>query len=185
MPFKLIIEPTTTPVSLSEAKVQCKVEADDTSEDAFILDCIQAAVDTVQSEKDCQLMTATWDMYLDCWRAMITIKKQPVQSITAIYYIDKDGNEVELDSSLYSVDTVSAFARLQFFTTMNYPSLQDNRLNAIRIRFVAGYANSDSVPFRIKRFILACVREFYDKRDASFKMTKHTEGLLTNLSYEV
>lgn len=185
MPYELITAPVTTPVSLSEAKVQCKVESADTAEDAFILECIEAATNLIESEKDCQLMAATWDAFFDCWGDVTKIRKQPVQSVASIKYFDSDGVEQTLATSNYSVDTKSNFARIGFKDTFNPPTLESGRLNAITVRFVAGYADSDSVPSRIKQKILVLVRNFFDKRDGDFKVTKFIDSLTDNLSYEV
>lgn len=185
MSFKLITAPTTTPISLSEAKGQCRVESSFTDDDAMIMTYIQSATSYVERLCNSNLMTATWDMYLDCWEREISIKKHPVQSITSVKYFDSNGDEQTLSSSLYSVDVVSDYARILFNNSMSFPSLENYKLNAITIRFVAGFASSTEVPYEVKNFLLAYVRQMYDRQDMSVEPSRFVMSLLDALPFSV
>jgi uncharacterized phiE125 gp8 family phage protein len=90
-----------------------------------------------------------------------------VESIT---YLDAEGNSVELSESGYSVDN----ARQPGFVVPGadgWPQTGDY-INAVRIRFVSGYAPEGSppdyregVPQAIKQAILLLVGHWYENRE--------------------
>lgn len=185
MRFNLVTSAAITPVSIEEAKVQCGLESAFTDHDSLISTYIQAITDKIERTYNTKLMTSTWDMYCDNWQRVIKIHKYPVQSITSIHYIDKDGDEQTLSSDLYSTDTFSEYARVLFKADSSYPQLEDYALNRIRIRFIAGFESTLDVPSEVKMYILSAVRAMYDRRDMSVKSTVFIDGLLDSLPFSV
>ena len=107
MPLQRLTEPTVEPITLAEAKAQCKVEFSD--DDELITALIAAARDYAENRIERSLCTQTWMLTLDSFpgpslmgvpfgraysipRHAIVLERPPVQSITSMTYIGMDGN---------------------------------------------------------------------------------------------
>jgi uncharacterized phiE125 gp8 family phage protein len=92
--------------------------------------------------------------------------------VTSIKYDDSGGVETTLATTEYEVDTVSQPGWVVPITT-GWPTAIWEGINAVRIRFVAGYdPGTDSpidlaanVPQSIKAAILLHVGQLYDQRE--------------------
>src|SRR5512139_2020471 len=104
MGVKLITAPTSEPVTLAEAKAQCRVDI--STDDVLIGNLITAAREYCELHDWRVYMPQTWELYLDDWPKTqnIEIPKPPLQSVTSFKYIDEDGVETTLDSGQYFVD---------------------------------------------------------------------------------
>ena len=78
-------------------------------------------------------------------------------------YVDENGSEQTLSSSLYSLDKESEPARLNPVYGESWKTTQTQN-NAVTIEFTAGYADADSVPGAIKAAILLLVGFLYENR---------------------
>ena len=161
--YKLITASASEPITLEEAKNHIKVEDKITEDDTLIERLITGVRRSVEIELRRQLMPATWELYLDEFEDEILLEKSPITSITHIKYYDSDGNLQTLDSSYYQLDAMSEPARLVEAYGYSYPTTRD-MLNAVIIRFVAGYTDAASVPEDIKLAMLLCISYFYDNR---------------------
>jgi len=63
---KLVTAPAFEPVSLADAKAQCRVDVAD--DDALISGLVTAARQYVESETGMALITQTWDVFADEFR---------------------------------------------------------------------------------------------------------------------
>ncbi|MEY3740425.1 MAG: hypothetical protein RLZZ192_1101, partial [Pseudomonadota bacterium] len=103
MPLQLVTPPIDEPVTLAEAKLHLRVDFDE--DDALILALISAARQAAQTITGRQFITARWKMVLDRFAGQegmacssesnfslpnhaILLFKCPVQTITAIQYLD-------------------------------------------------------------------------------------------------
>lgn len=155
--------PTAEPVSLDEAKAHLRIEHD--AEDSFIGSLLAAAREEVETYLNRQLMTATWDLYLDyfpCGRVLL-LPKNPVQSVTSITYTDTAGNAQTFSSASYSSDVYSEPARIVLKDTYSWPSVLSVP-NVVKVRFVAGYTSALLVPGKIKAALLLMLERLW-KRD--------------------
>lgn len=103
------------------------------------------------------LITQTIDLYLDCFDEW-EIKLPPLQSVSAITYVDNDGATQTIDSTDYLVDAVSVPARITPAYGKVWPVARYQN-NAIKIRFIAGYGSASAVPKIIKNWILNRIEE--------------------------
>lgn len=152
-------------VSTENVKEFARIEH--TAEDTLIEELIKAAEDLVQRATDIQLLTATYDMTLDRWPVVndpIAIPFDPVTSITHIKYIDPDGVEQTLASSVYGLDLGVKPAEIYLEHNEEWPDLRDER-NAITVRFVAGYANAAAVPDLLKTAVKITVTYWLENRE--------------------
>lgn len=166
MGVKLITAPTSEPVTLAEAKAQCRVDID--TDDALIGNLITAAREWCELHDWRVYMPQTWELYLDAWPQSqnIEIPKPPLQSVTSFKYTDEDDVEATLDSGQYFVDAVSDPGWLILKSANSWPAVTLRDANGIVIRFVAGYAGASDVPMRVKQAILLLVGHWYENRES-------------------
>ena len=171
MALRLITAPAAEPVTLTEAKAHLRV--DHTDEDALISALISAARTYCEQFTARAFVSQTWELVIDEFpTSEIMIPLPPLQSVESIKYDDSDGNEQTLGALDYDVDTVSQPGWVVPVTT-GWPTSTWDGINAVRIRFVAGYdPGTDSpidlaanVPQSIKAAILLHVGQFYDQRE--------------------
>jgi uncharacterized phiE125 gp8 family phage protein len=157
MGYQLIVPPAVYPVTLAEAKAQCRVDHDD--EDAFIQRLIAAATGHFDARSGVLgrcLISQTWEMVLDEFPAgALELPLGPVQSVVSVEYDDPSGVAQTVAASTYTVDT----------TSLSAPTL-DN-INAVRVRFVSGYGSTPAaVPDAIRHAILMLIGHWYENREA-------------------
>ena len=137
MTTKLITSPAAAPVSLQEAKAHLRV--DNTADDALILAMVAAATSDAEHRLGRALVQQTWEQVQDGFDDDIDLPNPPLVSVTSLKYIDTDGTEQTLSTSLYSVDGDSEPARILPAYGASWPGTRSVP-SAVRARYVAGYA---------------------------------------------
>ncbi len=164
--YKQTVAPTSEPITLAEAKAQLRVESDFTDDDTWINTAITVVREQVEALTNRALMPQTFELAIDGFSDEIQIPKPPFSSLTSIKYYDEDNVLQTLASSYYLVNDFSEPAIIARKTDQTYPGTYD-RLDAVRIVFVAGYADASSVPTSIKQAMLMLLTDLYDNRSAS------------------
>lgn len=163
MTTRLITAPTTEPVTLAEAKLDLRIDTAD--EDTLISSLITAAREQCEHILGRSIMTQTWEKVLDSFpsdNGAIELLYPQIASITSIKYIDANtANETILVNIQYSLDKDSEPGWVMPAYGILWPDTL-GVANAVRIRFVAGYADAASVPASIKNWILLAVRHMHD-----------------------
>lgn len=176
MAFRLITAGTGAAITLAEAKAHCRV--DTTAEDALLEGLISAATTYVEQYTSLALSEQTWELVTGQWKSEYLLKA-PVRSVTSIKYVDEDGAEQTVSSSLYTLDdTTNRVLMLEDFTE---PALRGEDSD-ITIRFVTGLV---TVPQPIKLAILLLIALWYDNRAAAsdramMPMPHAVDALLAN-----
>lgn len=165
MALKLITPPAPI-VTTAEIKKHVRAEYF-TDDDAYLEACIAAATDHIDG-KDGWLGRAlgaqTWDLVLDKFPSDgIRIPLPPLQSVTYLRYISSDtGLEVTLtENTDYLVDTYSEPGWIMPGDN-GWPAVMDT-VNAVRVRFVAGYTG---LPPAIKHAIMLLAAHYYENRES-------------------
>lgn len=165
MGLRLITPPAAEPVSLAEAKADLRIEH--TDDDARLTRLIKEARESIDGPKTWfvrSLMPQTWELSLDAYpRSEILLPTAPVQSITSIKYDDADGVEQTVSEDDYYLDNTGEPSWVLPITNWAAGTLA--AVNAVRVRFVAGYADADGVPGPIKAAIRLKVQDAYDGTD--------------------
>jgi uncharacterized phiE125 gp8 family phage protein len=166
MALKLITPPSTYPVTLAEAKLHCRVDIAD--DDALITAFITAATETAEQKTGRAIMSQTWELTLDAFPDTLELTRVPVQSITSVKYYDTAGVQQTVSNTLYALDATDdfGFAHISPVYAGVWPTTRD-QINAVAVRYVAGYADAASVPQSIKNWILLMVSTMYEPRDRS------------------
>lgn len=165
--------PTSEPITLIEARQQCKI--DDTTDDGLIAGYILAAREFVENSTHLRLVTQTLDYTVDFnWpsvrvgsycRTRIELPVQPVASITSVSYVDSAGATQTLTvTSQYVAYLKGPVAYIEPAYGVSWPSVRWQP-EAITVRFVAGWANSDC-PHTIMQALRMLVRHYDANREA-------------------
>lgn len=157
--YAVITEPTVEPITLAEAKTHLRVN--NSLENDLITALIVAARQWVEGYTMRPLMTQTLQANYDYLTTTeILLNKFPIQSITSVKYIDLSGTEQTIDSSTYTTDLISPIGRIKL---ASIPSSKTT-LNAIKIRFVAGYTSAELVPKTYKSAMYLLIAHLYENR---------------------
>lgn len=165
MIIKVITPPASEPVTLSEAKAQCRVDI--STDDTLITSYISAARRLCERINWRAFMTQTLEVWFDAWPSTDSIRlpRPPLQSVTYIKYYDEDSVVATLSSSTYFVDTISERGRIVLNTDQSWPSVTLRPANGVVVRYVAGWASAADVPETIKQAILLVVGHWYENRE--------------------
>ena len=164
MSLKIVTPPTAEPVTLLEAKDHLRVDGPD--DDALISVLITAARKWAEEYTGRQFVTATWDWFIDGFCLSFSVPIPPLQSVTSIKYLDTAGAEQTLDAETYRVDAVSEPGRIALDYGKSWPSTY-SVINAVTVRFVAGYGAAAAVPEPIRQAMLILIGELYEQRQES------------------
>lgn len=161
MALKLITPATLLAVSLAEAKLACRFDPTDLDDDitAMISDATRLA-----EHELCQcVMPQTFELTLDAFPAAAELTRVPVASITSIKYVDSTGVLTTLDPAAYALDNADAHGLAYVVPAYgtSWPATRD-QINAVAVRYVAGYPDAASVPSQIKRQIKIFVAMLLD-----------------------
>ena len=174
MALKLITAASALAVSLDEAKLHIKVTAAD--EDALITAFIPAATEAAEQLTGRAIMPQTWELTLDAFPDAFELTRTPVASVTSIIYADSTGAPQTLSSALYTLDAAHDYGHAYVVPVYGstWPATRD-QINAVALRYVAGYANAAAVPESIKAWIKLMVGALYENRQ--LEGTKQTYSL--------
>ena len=180
MGLKVITPPTTEPVTLTEAKQYLRV--DGTADDALITSLIKQAREWCEDYQGKRYITQTLELVLDAFPNVdIEFKAcSPVQSITTIKYTDKDNVETTLAATEYILDNDSFVNKTVLGYNKQWPTATLKPVNAVRIRFVAGYGVAAAVPESVKWAMALHMRLLYDdyKPEEREKIERARDALL-------
>lgn len=162
MALIVITPPATEPVSVAEAKASPSFRVAGTTDDADIAILIKAAREMAEAITRRALITQTLELVLDAFPSGgIELFCPPIASVTSIKYVDVDGVEQTLSASLYSLDSDTEPGMVAPAYGESWPETLD-QINAVRVRYVAGYGGAESVPAAIRTWIKMRAGTLYD-----------------------
>ena len=164
MALKLITAATTFPITLADAKLHCRVDAND--DDTLINALITAATELAEQKTGRALMAQTWELTMDAFPEAFELTRVPVQSVTSLKYADTNGVEQTMSNALYTLDTADDHGFVYVVPAYNtdWPASRA-QINAVALRYVAGYASAAAVPESIKQWIRLMVSTMYENRE--------------------
>lgn len=165
----LLVAPDKTPVTLSELKDWCDVEHDD--DDRMLARLLLSATTHTESVIQQSLVRRKLRQYFDDFNCL-KLQLGPVQNIDQIQYIDGDGANQTVSTSIYEKDPQKDEVNLAFGQT--WPSHR-NQKNAVWVDYWAGYFDesespvkiTDTIPDDIKTAIMMLARHNYDNPSSS------------------
>ena len=177
-----VVAPTAEPVTLPEMRLHLKIDSDVTDDNDLISGLIVAARKHAEMFTRRAFVTQTWDLFLDDFPGsfnsvhsvithttlasdMITVPKPPLASVTTITYVDTDGvTQTLVENTDFVIDTNSEPGRIIPEFNKFWPSTR-SVMNAVKVRFVAGYGDETTVPDDIKAAIKVMVGGWYNVRE--------------------
>jgi len=159
------VQPSTEPVSTSDVAANAYI-VDDTSDYVYLAEQIIPAARQMVERLACRsLITQTRKQIYDCMPSWFSLRYGPVQSVTAITYVDSNEATQTLASALYDVDTSRVPGRIMMGYGDNWP-LSLHKTNAVNVTYVTGYgATAASVPIIYRRAIIVLCTHWYNNRD--------------------
>lgn len=170
MKYRVTEQPAVEPITLDEARTHLRVTPYGSPlahpDDDYISALIPVARTFCEQYLQRALATQTIKVSLDSFKDDIELPGQPIQSIESITYIDRDGAEQTLATSVYELDEFDGTVRLKF--DQDWPSTRD-QANAVTITAIAGYTVGESpdtypIPASIKAAMLLILGNLYENR---------------------
>jgi len=161
---KLVLKtaPTSTVISLSEAKAFLRIDSDYDDDNTYITSLINVATQVVEEFTRRRLMTQTYNIFYDEFPPYIDLQVGDVASVTHIKYYDADNTLQTLAASNYDVDTKVRPGRIYESEDGDFPNTYE-RPNAVEVEFIVGGTASD-VPAPIIQSIYIIVGRYYENR---------------------
>ena len=168
-PYRSLIRhtaPAVHPVTLAEAKVQCRVDVSD--DDAYISSLIGMATEYVENVLDVSLVSQTLEARYDCFPLWeIILPRPPMASGTVtVMYRDEAGQmqTITSASSAFQTDHYATPGRIYPNYEGVWPAVRGDE-NSVIVRWPAGYgASGANCPSTVKGLILLLVAHWYEMR---------------------
>ena len=169
MTIRVVTQPVDEPVSLAEAKAQCRVELSFSDDDALLMRQIRAARRWAEGYLHRPIITQTRELLLDGFPCgPIVLIDSPITQLVSLVYVDANGGEQAVTDP--QADLYSDPARIAPAYGTSWPTAR-GVLNAVRVRYVAGYGSAAEVHDDIKSAILLVVADLYAHREDSIDGT--------------
>lgn len=175
--------PGSLPVSLADMKTWLKVTG--TSEDAVITALIESATLTGERITKRDFINKQYKTFRDIFSdlpayypnygalvpgfnrfsssAEIELRKSKLQTVNSVEYL-KDSVFTPVASTVFYATEEFDFSRLVLFPDQAWPTDIDNRRQAVKIEFVAGYGDAGNVPSDLKTAIKKHVANAFTNR---------------------
>lgn len=163
------------PIELDDLKMHIGITGTD-EDDYLSSSIIPSARASAENDLDLALITQTREWVWDGGfpkTGQLRFPVSPLQSVTAVKYIDTDGVTQTWADTNYHVETRGQFGRLWLADGISWPTdIQPSRPGVAWIEFVAGYgANPDDVPANIRNMTMMMAAHIYGHRDPTITGT--------------
>lgn len=158
------VAPTVEPVTLAQAKMQCRYT--DTDEDEYITTILMpSARQAAETITNRQFNTATWELRTTEFPTTFHLPYPPLQSVTSIKYHDTAGVEQTLAASVYRYDIYPARGQIELAYGQTWPTVRAQSAS-ITVTFKAGYGDTaDDVPRELRQGILFLIAHWFANRE--------------------
>ncbi len=161
--MKLILEPSSEPLTVAEAKLFLRVS--DSVDDDLIASLVTAARQHAEDYTRRALVAQTWAKSYDGFPEYFVLPKAPLISVSSIKYLDENGDEQTLASDqyrLYQPTTDPAHITPEYGGS--WPLTQIVR-DSVTCEFIAGYVDAEDVPADVKTAMKFFIGHMYDNRE--------------------
>lgn len=164
MGLTLKTAPANEPVSGTDARSHCRIDASD--DDELLSGLITSARMQAEHITGRALITQKWELTLDefpDWE--IKLPYGPLQTVQTVTYLDTDGVRQTLASTEYQVVISELVGKVQPAYSKSWPSCR-SQPDSIAVNYTCGHGVVKDVPQAIKQWILMAVATMYDQRGA-------------------
>lgn len=163
--------PSDTPVSLDEAKSQCRIVPSDTTHDALLTRLIHESTRSIETLTGGKLAEQSVRLELDGFpKGKVDLGVYPVNSITSVVYDDGDNVETAM---ILGTDYWQSLSGLYPFIcpVTTWPATKYGKPASVRITMSVGYYTGSPVtsaaPDDLKHAVLIRVKEYFDNAGES------------------
>ena len=162
--YDVSVAPVNLPISLALLKTHLRLDSTDTSQDTYLTLIIETVRDFAEKYTKRTMINTTYVTYRDFFVPLIYLRRSQFQSLTSFEYL-VDDVLTAVDSSLYYVTAEKDYSKIALTDGSSYPSDIDDKLQAVKIVFVAGFGADDtSVPSDLKIAMLNHAATMYENR---------------------
>jgi len=142
----VVTPPDGHPLALGDAKLQLRIDAGDTDQDAQINRLIGAAHRHVENALGYPILRQTRETHYRGFPCgTLKLDGGASTEVTAITYFDDAGAEQTLASADYILDAVARRPEIWRPANVSWPSVP-RRPGAVKVTWIAGWASADDVP---------------------------------------
>lgn len=175
---RVIVEPPVEPLTLTEVKLNRRVEHD--LDDDLLTLLIVAARRYVEQWCQISMVTQTREAGYDSFSNTFWLPYGPIQEVISLEYTATDGVATPITD--YQADLYGAIPQLVPAFNMNWPVTVGASVNVATVRYVAGYTPvagsptdyTSSVPQDLKTAMHLLIGNWYENREASITGTINT-----------
>ncbi|WFU88983.1 head-tail connector protein [Rhizobium sp. CC1099] len=149
---------TSEPVTAADAKRRLRVDFSDDDADIDLM--IASARDHAEKYCNVRFASQTVEMKCDGWCDMVRLPVAPVQAVTSIKYIDTDGVEQTLATTVYETRADGLEASIVTKYGQQWPPIRPG--SRIAVTADAGY---EAAPAAVKHAILLFIADAYEVRE--------------------
>lgn len=153
-----------TALTIEEVRLHCRLDADDITQDVPLQGYMRSAEEAARKIADRTCLEGPWIQYMDAFPSEIVLQNSPCVSVTSIKYIDQNGTEQTLSSSLYTTDLISEPARINP-SYGNFWPVTRCQTNVVYVQYVAGYADATTVPPDMKTGMAHLIAHWFENRE--------------------
>lgn len=166
-----VTRPTDTPVSLDEAKEQCRIVSSDTGHDTLLLRLIDEATRSIETLTGVRLASQSVKLTLDGFpEGDIDLGVYPVNSITSVKYDDGDNVETTMVLGTDYWESLSGMYP-KLCPVTSWPATKYGKPESVRIVMDVGYYTGSPVtsaaPDDLRHAVLMRVKEYFDNSGES------------------
>jgi uncharacterized phiE125 gp8 family phage protein len=163
----MITAPAAEPVTLNDVKDYLRIDADSEDFDSILTGLIIAAREYCETFQNRVYITQTWEQSFDSFPDLpLKFPKAPLQSVESIKFIDENNVESTWGATNYIVDSDSEPGRLALSANGSWPSVNLRPINAVKIRFIAGYGEAEAVPEKMKLAMKMLIAHWFENPEA-------------------
>ncbi len=180
----LVTPPAVELLTVDEVKKYLRLQAGETSEDAYLTSLIVAAREYCENFQNRAYITQTWELSFYYWPSWeIEIPRGNLQKIDLITYKDSWGQTYTLTEGFhYVVTTRGVLGRISPPYAKFWPPFTPWPLDAVVIRFTCGYGDATSaVPVKVLQAMKMLISHWYENREATGSASKEVEFAVSAL----
>ncbi|HUQ68746.1 MAG TPA: head-tail connector protein [Planctomycetaceae bacterium] len=177
----VVTAPAIEPVTLPEAKRQCRIADSIVAFDVELNALIIAARRYCEIATGKAFITQTLRLTLDRfpgWRDEHTIRlpRGPLQTVSSIQYTDSAGVTQTVAAASYVVDASGEVGRVALADGYEWPTDAIEQIAAVKVNYVAGYGlTAASVPQTIRQAMLLLIGHWFANKEAVGAASKEIE----------
>lgn len=159
-PASIVTPAAGEPVTADQVKAQCRI--DDTASDTLITRLIAVARAAVEARCGTRLVQQTISAKCDRFEDLARLPFGPVKSITSINYVDADGTEQTVATTVYEARIDGLDAAIVLKRDQSWPSIGFN--SRITVVAVVGY---ETIPPDLTHAMLLLIGGWFENREES------------------